>query len=62
MAKRLKPCPFCRGKAELLIVPGDTKSQWLVACKNKCCNQYPHKSEQDAIESWNTRVETERGQ
>ena len=51
---KLKPCPFCGGKAELLIVPGRVAS-WLVKCKKGCCNQMPHVSDHDAIEEWNTR-------
>ena len=51
---KLLPCPFCGGKAELLIVPGRVAS-WLVKCKKGCCNQMPHVSDHDAIEEWNTR-------
>ena len=51
---KLKPCPFCGGEAELLIVPGRVAS-WLVKCKKGCCNQMPHVSDHDAIEEWNTR-------
>lgn len=61
MKEKLKPCPFCGGKAELLIVPNDSKqglspSKWLVRCSNHCCNQLPHISDHDAIEAWNRRV------
>lgn len=52
---KLKPCPFCGGKAELLIVPSDPSSKWVVVCKNKCCNQFPHDSEEEAVEAWNNR-------
>ena len=59
---KLKPCPFCGGKAELLIVPGHFKSGlssngWLVKCTNGCCNQIPYTSDHDAKEAWNRRVE-----
>lgn len=52
---KLKPCPFCGGKAELLIVPSDPSSKWVVVCKNKCYNQFPHDSEEEAVEAWNNR-------
>ena len=52
----LKPCPFCAGKATMLIVPGE-KSKWLVKCQNGCCNQMPHDSEEKAAEVWNRRTE-----
>ena len=59
---KLKPCPFCGGKAELLIVPGRFKSGlsssgWLVKCTNGCCNQMPYTSDHDAKEAWNRRAE-----
>lgn len=55
----LKPCPFCGGKAELLAVPqssGLSPMKWVIVCKNKCVNQYPHISDHDAIEAWNRRA------
>ena len=58
MAEKLMPCPFCGGKAELIIAPGyfKPKSGWLVKCRNGCCNQMPYRSDQGAIEAWNRRV------
>lgn len=58
----LKPCPFCGGKAELIIVPGYFKqglssSGWLVKCLAGCCNQMPYTSDHDAIDAWNRRAE-----
>lgn len=55
MSDKLKPCPFCGGKAELLIVPNG-KAEWIIKCKNKCCNQFPHESKGDAINAWNRRA------
>lgn len=60
--KKLKPCPFCGGKAELIIVPGYFKqglssSGWLVKCLAGCCNQMPYRSDHDAVEAWNRRAE-----
>lgn len=55
----LKPCPFCGGKADVLIVPSyleGGKSGWLVKCLCGCCNQMPHMSKQEAMEAWNRRV------
>ena len=58
----LKPCPFCGGKAELIIVPncfkqGLLSAGWFVKCPNGCCNQMPYMSDHDAIEAWNRRGE-----
>lgn len=52
----LLPCPFCGGEAE---INGANKYGWSVWCK-KCHsnNNWGHAMEQEAIEAWNTRVET----
>lgn len=56
---KLKPCPFCGGKAELIIILGEDPFEmpyrWSVRCVNSCCKQYPQVSEHDAIEMWNMR-------
>ena len=57
----LKPCPFCGGKAELIIVPGYFKYGlssigWFVKCIDGCCNQSTYMSDHDAVEAWNRRV------
>lgn len=62
----LMPCPFCGGRAELIIVPGYFKqglssSGWLVKCLNGCCNQVPYSSDHDAVEAWNRREGAEQG-
>lgn len=59
---KLKPCPFCGGKADLIIVPGYfqqglSSSGWLVKCLDGCCNQMPYTSDHDAIEAWNRRAD-----
>ena len=56
---KLKPCPFCGGKAVMLLCPPscEQKTKWVVICKNKCVNQYPHDSEKEAIEAWNKRAD-----
>lgn len=59
MSYELKPCPFCGGKAELLIIlgkdPFEMPLKWSVRCVSSCCKQYPQVSEHDAIEMWNMR-------
>ncbi len=56
---KLKRCPFCGSKADMIAVPGyfGEKSGWLVQCSAQCVNQMPHTSEQDAAGHWNRRVE-----
>ncbi len=60
----LKPCPFCGGEAEIVVLDrwwgDDLRDFYKVACKNKKCNvivetiiEYEKK---DAIEAWNRRV------
>lgn len=60
MSYELKPCPFCGGKAELIIILGEDPFEmplrWSVRCVNSCCKQYPHVSDRDAVEEWNRRV------
>ena len=58
----LLPCPFCGGKAELVIVLGSdpiemwSPVKWSVRCLRCYCKQYPHISDHDAVEEWNRRV------
>ena len=60
---KLRECPFCGGKAELIIVPsyfqGLSSNGWLVKCTKGCCNQMPYMSDHDAIEAWNMRATDE---
>lgn len=56
---KLKPCPFCGGKAELLIVP-DKMTRWVIRCVKGCCCQFPHVSDHDAVEEWNRRADDGR--
>ena len=57
--EKLKPCPFCGGKAEIICSPDYFRTTWgwLVKCKKGCCNQMPFQSEHSAVEAWNTRHE-----
>ena len=55
--ERLKPCPFCGGKARMVesVLPG-----FYVACSNvfKCGGrQEQFDTEAEAIEAWNRRNE-----
>ena len=52
--EKLKPCPFCGEKAELLVVP-DKSMKWLVRCKKCFANNGVFSSDHDAVEAWNTR-------
>ena len=57
MATELKPCPFCGGKADILIFEGE---RVYIECRRHCCEQaiiYPNK--ELAIEAWNRRAEDE---
>lgn len=51
---KLKPCPFCGGKAEMLNY---SEKEWLVCCP--ICSGMVEKwreTEIEAIEQWNRRV------
>ena len=55
MSVKLKPCPFCGGKA---IIDGCDDTLWIVICK-KCDASIGYKeTECEAIDAWNSRVET----
>lgn len=51
----LKPCPFCGGNAELLIVPGKM-AKWIVTCTKCYTNNGTFATDDDAREVWNRRV------
>lgn len=54
MNDKLKPCPFCGGKA---IIDGCDETLWITICK-KCNASIDYKeTKQDAIDAWNRRVE-----
>lgn len=58
---KLKPCPFCGGRAVMIGAPF-THDRFLVACKNRgdackcepCTNWFDTREE--AAEAWNRRV------
>ena len=55
MIDKLLSCPFCGGKAELLIVP-DVRTKWVVRCTKCYTNNGTFFSDHDAVETWNRRV------
>lgn len=54
---KLKPCPFCGGEAELLIVPGK-QTKWIIRCRKCFTNNGTFVSDHDEIETWNRRAMT----
>ena len=54
MSDKLKPCPFCGGKA---IVSGCDDTLWSVICKKCAASIDYNETKQEAIESWNLRIE-----
>lgn len=65
---KLKPCPFCGGEAEVWShhYKEEDITLWQVRCKRDFCGEkcYMNDSfvtfgtEEEAIEAWNTRVNT----
>ncbi len=54
MSDKLKPCPFCGGKA---MISGCDGGEWIVIC-NVCDASIGYKgTEREAIEEWNCRIE-----
>lgn len=68
MTDRLKPCPFCGGKAEVQQIPEATFDKFVVTCKSrKCCAFYIgycdeglYYTKTEAIKAWNTRRPMDR--
>ena len=66
MSEKLKPCPFCGGKARLEAIDFDddyptnlSEAIWWVMC-TKCgahTDEYSTPTEAEAIAAWNTRAE-----
>ena len=55
----LKRCPFCGGKADLVLKGGS----YMVKCRScpaAVITQYVHQTEEEAIEAWNRRAEDEK--
>lgn len=61
--KRLKPCPFCGGKAKVQEykfprLTTEDMTIYYVYCTSKDCKTLmsPFDTKDDAIKAWNTRV------
>ncbi len=57
---KLKPCPFCGGKAQIekiYDVKFDVYS-WAVSCKKCWAFMYPTQTRENAVQAWNTRKES----
>ena len=61
MTEKLKPCPFCSGKAILECHDEDYGNDWIVLCANLDgdCEIQPHtrfyETKEEAIAAWNSR-------
>lgn len=57
----LKPCPFCRGRADVIKTHQLTETYYYVSCRNKNCNIRPFTSalpsEENVVALWNERRE-----
>ena len=59
--EKLKLCPFCRGKAEMLISEyEDSRKEYLATC-TECDGMVERwrETEKEAAEQWNRRVNNE---
>ena len=57
---KLKPCPFCGGKAtldEITDEDGVGIGDFVVSCSNCEAFLLPHNNKQELIDQWNTRYE-----
>ena len=54
---KLKPCPFCGSKPEMLAIKRD---EWVVTCTCDTCAVNPEtdsfRSEEEAVSAWNHRA------
>lgn len=62
MENKLKPCPFCGGKAKLRETTyGNNCDAYVVWCGNRDCEVSPttkyRRWRKEAIEAWNRRAE-----
>ena len=56
MTKKLKPCPFCGGKAEILTTDSYSGFDYCVMCISCIGNVDWCNTKEEAIEAWNRRV------
>lgn len=56
-SSELKTCPFCGGKAELIMLSlAQNEHEYYVRCKKKCAEQSKvYSSRRTAITAWNRR-------
>lgn len=55
--EKLKPCPFCGGKADkFTLLKNGKKIRFVIQCENGCGATYPVDSEEEAFKSWNMRA------
>lgn len=54
MSDKLKPCPFCGGRA---VLSGCEDWQWTVNCIECDSMIGDYETEREAIENWNLRIE-----
>lgn len=55
MSNKLKPCPFCGGKAKIFATPDDFG--YGVECENDCIFFFGQfDTRERAIEAWNRRI------
>ena len=56
---KLKPCPFCGSESISCRDAGYHTDVWFIQCE-ECWATFPHfDSEQEAVETWNRRVNNE---
>ena len=57
--QKLKPCPFCGGKAETYPY---YFNEWYIGCGECSCDLGVFDTKEEAIEAWNKRVPREENQ
>ena len=59
MNRKLKPCPFCGGVAQILPAYSGASKVWYVICTNCHNTSLQNEIKQTVIEAWNRRVKNE---
>ena len=59
---KLKPCPFCGGKAKVEHDSDERSTFFWATCNNRHCLVHPYSEEvfnsaEEAIDAWNTRAD-----